>query len=261
MRILALVPGGISQQILFFPTLKTLKANYPKALIDVVVEPAAKSAYRVCADVHEVLLFDFRDRNGLADYLNLLGIIRDREYEMAISLTPDWSIAMLLWLNGIPVRIGYKTNTSWFLTHGVELQPGGEGASEYHQLLRGLGIEKPCPPLEISIPPEEQDWARVQQQKLGLVEKGYILAYETSAATLSELQAKYPDLTPLLLQGLENGGEQWLVKMREKFPSLKVIPTLEVGKMVALMAGARSIATQDSTLVSLATAAGTEIFG
>jgi ADP-heptose:LPS heptosyltransferase len=261
MRILALVPGGISQQILFFPTLKTLKENYPKALIDVVVEPAAKSAYRVCADVHEVLLFDFRDRNGLADYLNLLGIIRDREYEMAISLTPDWTIAMLLWLNGIPVRIGYKTNTSWFLTQAVELQPGGEGAPQYHQLLGSLGIEKPCPPLEISIPPEEQDWARAQQEKLGLGEKGYILVYGAPSDKVSEVQAKYPDVTPLLLQGLENGGEQWLVKMREKFPGLKVIPTLEVGKMAALMAGARAVAAQDSTLASLATAAGTEILG
>jgi ADP-heptose:LPS heptosyltransferase len=85
MRILALVPGGISEQILFFPTLATLKAQYPQAVIDVIVEPRAKSAYRICPHVNEVLAFDYRDRNGLADFLNLLGIIRDREYEAAIS--------------------------------------------------------------------------------------------------------------------------------------------------------------------------------
>ena len=77
MRILALVPGGIGDQLLFFPTLESLKNQYPQAAIDVIVEPRAKSAYRVCPYVHEVLLFDFKDRNGLADYLNLLGIIRD----------------------------------------------------------------------------------------------------------------------------------------------------------------------------------------
>ncbi len=63
-----------------FSTLESLKKQYPQAVIDVIVEPRAKSAYRVCPYVHEVLLFDFKDRNGLADYLNLLGIIRDREY-------------------------------------------------------------------------------------------------------------------------------------------------------------------------------------
>ena len=112
MRILALVPGGIGDQILFFPTLEDLKRQYPEAVIDVMVEPRAKSAYRVCQYVHEVLTFDFKDRNGLADYLNLLGIIRDREYEVALSLGQRWTVGLLLWLNGIPIRVSYKSNTS-----------------------------------------------------------------------------------------------------------------------------------------------------
>jgi len=52
MRILALVPGGIGDQLLFFPTLESLKNQYPQAAIDVIVEPRAKSAYRVCPYVH-----------------------------------------------------------------------------------------------------------------------------------------------------------------------------------------------------------------
>ncbi|NEO28783.1 MAG: glycosyltransferase family 9 protein, partial [Kamptonema sp. SIO4C4] len=56
MRILALVPGGIGDQILYFPTLATLKQQYPDAAIDVLVEPRAKAAYRVCQNVNEVLL-------------------------------------------------------------------------------------------------------------------------------------------------------------------------------------------------------------
>ena len=68
MRILALVPGGIGDQILFFPTLDDLRAYYPEAEINVIVEPRAKGAYRVCKSVDEVLTFDFKDRNGLADF-------------------------------------------------------------------------------------------------------------------------------------------------------------------------------------------------
>ena len=41
MRILALVPGGIGDQILFFPTLENLKTQYPNSTIDVMVEPRA----------------------------------------------------------------------------------------------------------------------------------------------------------------------------------------------------------------------------
>lgn len=117
MRILALVPGGVGDQILFFPTLADLKERYPEAMIDVLVEPRAKAAYRVCPQVHEVLTFDFKDRNGPADYLNILGTIRDREYEIALSLGKNWAVGFLLWLNGIPTRVGYKTATSWFISN------------------------------------------------------------------------------------------------------------------------------------------------
>ena len=58
MRVVALIPGGIGDQILFFPTLDDLKRIYPDAQIDVVVEPRSKGAYRVSKSIHEVLLFD-----------------------------------------------------------------------------------------------------------------------------------------------------------------------------------------------------------
>ena len=90
MRIVALVPGGISDQILFFPTLDDLKRNYPNAQIDVVVEPRSKAAYRVSKLVNDVLMFDYKDRNSLADWANLVGILRDREYDVAIALGQSW---------------------------------------------------------------------------------------------------------------------------------------------------------------------------
>jgi len=103
MRILALVPGGIGDQILFFPTLDDLKRNYPESEIDVIVEPRAKGAYRVSGSVNEVLTFDFKDRNGPADFGNLLGSIRDREYDAALTLGRRWSTGLLLWMSGIPM--------------------------------------------------------------------------------------------------------------------------------------------------------------
>ena len=64
MRILALVPGGIGDQILFFPTIDNLKGRYPEAEIDVVVEPRATAAYRVSKSVDKEIPFDFKDVNG-----------------------------------------------------------------------------------------------------------------------------------------------------------------------------------------------------
>ena len=95
MYVVALVPGSIDNQILFFATLDDLKRYYPHAQIDVIVEPKSKAAYRVSKSVHDVLTFDYKDRNSLADWSNLVGMIRDREYDVAIIVGQIW----LNWLS------------------------------------------------------------------------------------------------------------------------------------------------------------------
>jgi ADP-heptose:LPS heptosyltransferase len=110
MRIVALVPGGIGDQILFFPTLDDLKRYYPNAQVDVVVEPRSKPAYRVSKSVNQVIGFDYKDRNSMADWGNLVGTIRDREYDLAIALGQSALVGLFLWLTESPheLAIGAK---------------------------------------------------------------------------------------------------------------------------------------------------------
>ncbi|MGK7872092.1 MAG: glycosyltransferase family 9 protein [Xenococcaceae cyanobacterium] len=273
MQILALVPGGIGEQILFFPTLEDLKQQYPNAAIDVIVEPRAKSAYRVCQSVREVLIFDYKDRNGLADYLNLLGIIRDREYDVALTLGRRWTIGLLLWLNGIPVRIGYKTQTSWFLSNPVPLKTEQYAAHMYHDLVRGLGIQTPCPELKINVPKQDIDWAEVEQKRLNIKESGYILIHGVSSQLaqskgndtiypvpkwqriVEDIQRKQPDIPIVLLQEPED--EEWVAMMIKACPDLKVTMPPDIGKLAATIAGANLILCTDNTSMHLSVAVGT----
>lgn len=273
MRILALVPGGIGDQILFFPTLEDLKQKYPTSTIHVIVEPRAKSAYRVCPYVNEVLLFDFKDRNGLADYLNLLGVIRDREYDIAVSLGRRWTVGLLLWLNGIPVRVGYKTNTSWFLTNPVPLKTEQYAAYMYHDLLQGLDIQTPCPPLKVTLPKEDIDWAEAEQKRLDIKDTGYIMIHGGSSKLaivkgidkiypvsqwqkiLDEIQQKQPNIPIVLLQGPEDA--EWVKMMMEGYPNLKVTKPSDVGKLAAMIAGANLMLCTDSAPMHLSVSVGT----
>jgi ADP-heptose:LPS heptosyltransferase len=273
MRILALVPGGIGDQLLFFPTLESLKTQYPQAAIDVIVEPRARSAYRVCPYVNEVLSFDFKDRNGLADYLNLLGIIRDREYEAALSVGRNWGIGLLLWLDGIPVRIGYQTDQSWFFSNAVPLKMEQYAAYRYHDLVQGLGIQTPCPPLKVTVPQADIAWAEQEQEKLNLKENGYILIHGGSSR-LTQLQGlnknypiaqwhqvvddiarKQPDLSLVLLQGPDDGA--WIAEMLREHPNLKVTSPEDIGKLAAMIAGANLMLCTDSAPMHLSVAVGT----
>lgn len=274
MRILALVPGGIGDQILFFPTLDDLKRNYPEAEIDVVVEPRAKGAYRVSGSVEEVLTFDFKDRNGPADFGNLLGIVRDREYDAALTLGRRWSVALLLWMTGIPTRIGYSANaTNWFLTQTVPLKTEQYAAAMYHDLLQGFGINTPCPDLAVSVPKPDIQWAETQQQRLGTTETGYILIHGGSSQLavskginkiypvekwqqiIEDIQRKQPDLPIVMLKGPED--EQFIAQMMQFRPDLKVTSPGDIGKLAAMIAGANLMLCTDSAPMHLSVAVGT----
>ncbi len=273
MRILALVPGGIGDQILFFPTLDDLKRYYPEARIDVVVEPRAKGAYRVSKSVHEVILFNFKDRNGLADWGNLLGIIRDREYDIALSLGRSWLVGLLLWLTGIPTRVGYSGSGSIFLTNPLPLKTEQYAAHTYHNLLEGLGIKTSSPPIAINVPKQDIQWADGEQRRLSIHETGYILIHGGSGELsqsqeidkiypakkwqqiIKDIQQRQPNLPIVFLEGLED--RESVSSFLQSSMDIKVTAPPDVGKLAAMIAGANLLLSTDSAPMHLAVAVGT----
>lgn len=264
MRIVALVPGGIGDQILFFPSLDDLKRNLPKAQVDVVVEPRSKAAYRVSKSVNEVLTFDYKDRNSLADWGNLIGTIRDREYDVAIALGQSWLMGLVLWLTGIPTRIGYKSYGSAFLTNPVPVKKEQYVACMYHDLLQGLGINTHCPELAINVPKQDIDWANLEQQRLGVKDTGYILihggASELSSITslnkiypvenwrqiIQDFQQKQPDMPVVVIKTPED--EEVVSRLKETVPkNIKVSSPDDIGKLAAMIAGANLMLCTDNS--------------
>ena len=264
MRILALVPGDIGNQILFFPTLETIKRQYPQAAIDVLVEPRSKKAYRVCKNVDDVLVFDFQDRNSFADYLNLLGTVRDREYDILISLKTSWRIKLLLWLNGIPTRVGYQDDAALYLSNSVIRKSEQYKAEMYHDLVTGLGIKAPCPPITINVPKEDINWAESEQQKRGM-EGGYIVLNDESSDSssgtyplaswqkiIADIEQRQTGLAIVLLQTSRN--QEWVTSLVSANGNLKAICPSDVGKAAALIAGSNLILCSSNISIQLAVA-------
>ena len=261
MRILCLVPGGINEQLLFFPTLESLKNKYPNVLIDVLVEPLAKSAYRICPYVNEILFFDYQDRNVSADYLNLVGVIRDRGYDIAITTGNKLILELLLWSNSIPWRIGYKTQTSWFLSHSITQQYAAE---TYHDLLLKLNIQPSCPSIKIAVPKDDISWTETQLQSLSVKENGYIAIYggENNSYPVSSwieiinsIQKKEPSLSIVLLES--NTEQTWTKSILDNCKNLKIINPDNLGKLSAVIAGANLLVCIDSVPLQLGIAVGT----
>ncbi len=275
MRILALVPGGIGDQILFFPTLDDLKATYPDAQIDVVVEPRAQSAYRISKSVSDTILFDFKGRNSLSDWSNLLGVLRDREYDIALSLGQRWGIGFLLWLSGISTRIGYASGAAAkrLFTKTVPLNSDQYAAAMYHDLLKGLGINRSMTEVAISVPAKDLEWSDAERKRLGLQDGGYVLIYPGASQLsqnkeidkvypaqnwqkiIQDFQQKQPDLPIVLLKGEEDAAI--VSELVVLCPGIKVTAPENIGQMVAMIAGASLMLCTDSAPMQIAIAAQT----
>jgi ADP-heptose:LPS heptosyltransferase len=265
MRIVALVPGGIGDQILFFPTLEALKQSYPDAEIDVVVELRAKAAYRLSRVVSDVLTYDYQERNSPADWANLLGVMRDRYYTAALYTGKGWSVELLLWLTGIPTRIGYANSAGkMFLTTAVPAKTSQYQAESYHDLLQGLNITTPTPELSLSIPKSDLDWAEGEQKRLNIKGSGYVLIHDGSPnpkeaypidrwqSIIQSFQQQQPDLPLVVVQTSEDAS--WVAALAQAFPTLKVAKTTDLGKLAALIAGANLVLCTEGIAMQIAVA-------
>jgi len=263
MRVLALVPGEISDQLLFFPTLEHLKQSLPQAEISVVTEPSAAAAYRVSKVIQATIPYTFAD-NSPADWANLLGIVRDREFEVVITTTQTWSISLLLWLSGVPTRIGYAGGSNdLFLTNTVPPKTEQYQAFQYHDLLTPLNLAGPCPAPSINVPQGDIGWVNGQVQSQGIGDQGYVLLYpgmaegtpadaypvESWVTIVQDFQKRQPGLPLVLLQQSETAAA--VKAIAQSAPNLKVIRPDNLGQIAALVAGANLVLTPDSYISEL----------
>jgi ADP-heptose:LPS heptosyltransferase len=269
MRVVALIPGGVDEQILFFPTLDGLKQKYPEAEIDVVVEPRAKSAYRISKSVSDVITFDYKDRSSPADWANLLGVIRDRYYDAALSLRQSWGTGLLLWLTGVPNRIGYTSSAGkYFLTYTLP-DPAAEQyqAQTDFDLLQGVGVTADCPALSINVPKGDIDWADAERNRLGIKGTGYVLMYPGKSqlaagevnypiaswlTIIQDFQQKQPDLPLVLIN--QSGDSEFVNALTQSVTNLKVTKPGDIGKLAAMIAGANLVISPNSVPMQLAIA-------
>ena len=265
MRVLALVPGGISDQLQFFPTLATIKETYPNASIAIVVEPNAKSAYRVSKAVSEVIPFDYQAQNSPADWANLLGIIREREFELALCASNRWEEGVLLWRSGIPARVGYSSSsTPWIYTSTVTVDKKQSLSSQYQALLQGLALPSHPSSIALNVPEGDIAWADEQRNALGLAGGGYVVMYpgltnqaknypaDSWKTIIDDFQEKQPQLAVVLLQTADS--QEAVVSIGRQRSTLKTVTATNLGQVAAILAGADLVLSPDGYVSQIAMA-------
>lgn len=269
MRVLALVPGGVERQLEFFPVLREIKAAFGAAEVAVVVDPEAKDVYQLSKTVSEVVPYSFLASNSPADWANLLGILRDREFEAVITLTESWTIGLLLWLSGIPTRLGYAGGSNaWFLT--TLIPRSSAPIEDYIAFLKALNIKAPLAPPSLNVP--QADLKTVDSLRQGArLQGGYVAVYPGTTPSgetyptaqwvtiLKDFQQRQPDLPLVLLQTDDTVANN--AALCQALPGLTVLEPETMGQLAALIAGANLLVSVQGYPVALAAALGVYTVG
>lgn len=137
-RILLVNFGGIGDEILFLPVIKSIKEKFPDAALTLCLEPRSKSIKDLAPEIDDVLLVDIKSKNKYFELFKFVFKAFYGKYDVVVSSGTNKLIPILLFLTGIKTRIGYNCGgiTSKLLTNSIELNKRQFAGMMYHDLVR-----------------------------------------------------------------------------------------------------------------------------
>lgn len=207
-KILAINFGGIGDEILFFPVLKTLKEINKDCHITLVVEPRSQSCKDLTDTIDEVITCDIKSGNKYFEVLKFLSKIRKENYDVVISSGGSTFVSILLFLTGIKECYGYDSGSlsKSLLTQTVELNKNQYAACMYHDLIKPLDEKAQCSIPEVKVEPDN---LRFAAEKIGSREKQVVLVHPgVSKMSIAKNIMKFwkpQNWSKLIVQLLETG--------------------------------------------------------
>ena len=136
-KILAINFGGIGDEILFLPTLISLKKEYPDAKITLALEPRSKSIKDLTNIIDDLILVDIKRKNKYVELIKFIFKAFCKRYDLGVTAGGNKFMSIILWLTGAKIRCGYNTGklSQLLLTYAVKLNKQQYAAKMYHDLI------------------------------------------------------------------------------------------------------------------------------
>jgi heptosyltransferase II len=141
-NILVVNVNWLGDAIFSTPVFKALKVAYPRARVTCLAVPRVKEVLEHCPYIDEVIVYDEKGSHWSPwSKLGLVFSLRRHKFDAAFMLHRSMTRAFLVFLSGIPVRVGYLANkSSALLTHRVAPQEDLHRMEEYAKVIEALDI-------------------------------------------------------------------------------------------------------------------------
>ena len=135
-RILIIRPGGMGDMLMLLPTMYAIRKHNPNITIDIVCETRNFEVLELAGFNKHVMLYD-------GNPVRFLQTLHRTDYDVVIDSEQFHNFsAVMAWLSGAPVRVGFKINPVRLnlYTHLVSYDIDGYEMDQFGKLLRPFGV-------------------------------------------------------------------------------------------------------------------------
>jgi len=205
-KVLLINFSGIGDEILFLPTVKSVKNSFQNASITLAVEPRSKSIADLTDLIDEIITCDIKAKNKYLNLLKFLFAVWTKNFDAVVSSGSSKLIPLLLFLTGIKKRVGFNTGTlsKILLDNAAKLDQNRYAGEMYHELALASDKKAVFEFPEVKLNPEVTKQA---QELLGKTDKTLVAIHPGVSAMSIEKNIikfwhanKWADFIKLLLE-------------------------------------------------------------
>lgn len=276
-KLLVRSTNWIGDAIMTTPAVRAIRRNFPNAHISMLAKPWVAPVFAHSPNVDEIIIYDANGRHGgTLGPLRLAKDLRAHDFDAAILLQNAIEAALIVFLAGIPTRIGFDTDGRRFLlTHAVRRTKAIKKIHQtgyYIKILEGLGLAGGSHALELSLDPADIRQAAKLLKERGVDPARPIIGLNPSAtfgpakqwfperyAALGDLLAKEMGASILIFGGPADQNLGRTITGLMATPAVDFSGRTSLGEAMALIGRCNAFVTNDSGLMHVAAALNTPL--
>lgn len=265
-KILFINFGGLGDEILFLPSIISVKKEFPNSKITLALEPRSKGITSLTNIIDETLFADIKGKNKYFELAKLLIKIWREKFDIVISSGSNKFISLFLFMTFIQKRIGYNSGklSEILLTDTVKLNKNQYAAKMYHDLVRVVtDINTELPEIDIERKNLQPDTVLIHPGvSLLSVQKGMIKT--VPAETWAEVVEKLADKGKKVILAGGPDDKETIDTITKTVPADKYInyfgKTKNLRELAELISSAEIFLCSDSAPLHIAVALGVKTF-
>ena len=177
-RILIIRHAPLGETVLTTPVIRALRQHFQDAYIAYLVAPSREDLVSANPHLNEVLIYQ-------SSIPKLLSQLIRRKFQLAVILQPTFRLVLFTFLAGIPLRIGFQTNTGGksLLKHSIPNNTSQHETQRYLDVVRTIGLDVEDDEPEVFIDDAGRTWVDEYINSNNLNDNKPIIGINPGAAT------------------------------------------------------------------------------